>query len=69
MQITSSVFIFKVKFLQAFTTWMEHNSPKNVRFRLRKACFVYIEKYAFYPLEPLTTKLIGQVTVIHFAKH
>jgi len=48
---------------------MEQNSPKNVWFRTRKACFVYIENYAFYPLEPLKIKLIGQVTAIHFAKH
>ena len=28
-----------------------------------------IEKYAFYPPEPLTTKLIFQITAIHFAKY
>jgi len=34
-----------------------------------KGMFWLTLKSAFSPLEPLTTKLIGQVTVIHFAKH
>jgi len=63
------MFFLKVNFLQAFPTWNEYNSLKNERLRLGKAFFISIEKYAFYPLEPLNTKLIGQVTAIHFGKH
>ncbi|WP_234332660.1 hypothetical protein, partial [Streptomyces sp. NRRL S-87] len=61
------MFIFKVIFLQALPAWNEQNSLKNVRFRLGNPHLIHIEKYAFYPLEPLKTKLIGQVTAIHFA--
>jgi len=69
LQITGCVFIFKVNFLQAFPTWKAENSPKNVWFKPGNTCFVYIEKYAFYLLEPLKIKLFGQVTAIHFANH
>ena len=62
LQNTSCVFIFKVNFLQAFPAWNEQNSPKNERFRQGNPCFGYIEKSPFYPLEPLKTKHISQVT-------
>ena len=68
LQITSCVFIFKVKFLQAFPVWNEQKLPKNERLRLGKAFLVYIEKYAFYRLEPLKMKLNLQVRIIHFVK-
>ena len=52
--------MFKVNFIQAFPAWNEQNSPKNVRFRQGKARLLYIEKYAFYRLEPIKSKLIRQ---------
>jgi len=61
------VFFFKVNFLQAFPDWKEQNSPKSERFRLGKPCFVYIEKSAFYHLEPFKTKRICLVRAIYFA--
>jgi len=61
--------MFNVNFLQAFPALTEQNLPKIVWFRLGNTCFVYIEKYASYHLEPLKIKLIGQVTGFHFAKH
>jgi len=67
LQVTRSLFLFKVNLLQAFPALTEQNLPKNVWFRLGNACFVHIEKYASYRLEPLKIKLIGQVTAFHFA--
>ena len=52
--------MFKVNFIQAFPAWNEQNSPKNVQFRQGQARLFYIEKYAFYRLEPIKTKLICQ---------
>ncbi len=69
MQNTSCVFIFNVIFLQAFPVWNEQNSPKNERLRQGKAFLVYIEKYAFYRLEALKTRLTRQEKAIHFVKH
>ena len=68
LHITGCVFIFKVKFSQAFPVWNEQKSPKNERLRLGKAFLVYIEKYAFYHLELLKTKLNRHVRTIHFVK-
>jgi len=63
------VFFWFVDFLHAFPSRNEQNLPKNVWFRLGNACFVYPEKYGFYGVVPLKTKLIRQVTAIHFVKH
>jgi len=58
-----------VNILQAFPSWNEQNLQKKVWMRLGNTCFVYQEKYAFYRLVPLKSKLIRQVTAIHFVKH
>jgi len=63
------VFIFKVDFLQALNPLERTEFAKEWEIQTGKPMFVYIEKSAFYPLEPLKSKLIRLVTEIHFANH
>jgi len=63
---TSCVSMGKVNILLAFPTWNEQNSQKNVWMRLGNTCFVYPEKYAFYCLVPLKSRLIRQVRLHAF---
>jgi len=50
----------KVNILLAFPTSYEQDSQKNVWMKLGNTCFVYPEKYAFYRLVPLKSRLIRQ---------
>ncbi len=52
--------MFKANFLQTFSAWNKHDSPKNVWFRLGNAGFVHIEEYAAYRLEHLKLNFLAK---------